>query len=155
MAKETKVAYLASKPAYHFIPADWPTSKFSLWEFYFTQTKIEIIVHDVIEAQTVWRQGLGKKTLVVVVVLSLLVISRVWLVTLWTVVCQALVSMGFSRQEYWSGLPFPSPGDPPELEIEPRSPAFQAESLSTELHRKPLREKTHVLLFYQIHLPQI
>ena len=35
------------------------------------------------------------------------------LVTPWTVACQALLSMGFSRQEYWSGLPFPSPGDPP------------------------------------------
>ena len=40
----------------------------------------------------------------------------------WTVACQAPLSMGFSRQEYWSGLPFPSPGDLPNPEIEPRSP---------------------------------
>ena len=42
--------------------------------------------------------------------------------TPWTVAPQALPSMGFSRQEYWSGLPFPSPGDPPDPGIEPRSP---------------------------------
>ena len=44
------------------------------------------------------------------------------LATLWTVACQALLSMGFSRQEYWSGLPFPSPGDPPNSGIKPMSP---------------------------------
>ena len=41
--------------------------------------------------------------------------------TLWTVVCQAPLSMGFSRQEYWSGLPFPSSGDLSDPRIEPRS----------------------------------
>ena len=40
---------------------------------------------------------------------------------LWTIVCQAPLSMGFSRQEYWSGLPFPSPGDVPHVEIKPAS----------------------------------
>ena len=46
--------------------------------------------------------------------------SRVTLCgTLWTVACQAPLSMGFSRQEYWSGLPFPPPGDLPDPEIEP------------------------------------
>ena len=42
---------------------------------------------------------------------------------------QAPLSIGFSRQEYWSGLPFPSPGDLPNPGIEPRSPALQADSL--------------------------
>ena len=42
---------------------------------------------------------------------------------------QAPPTMGFSRQEYWSGLPFPSPGDLPDPGIEPRSPALQADSL--------------------------
>ena len=42
----------------------------------------------------------------------------------WTVAYQAPPSMGFSRQEYWSGLPFPSSGDPPNAGIEPRSPAL-------------------------------
>ena len=52
-------------------------------------------------------------------------LSRVRLfVTPWTVAYQALQSMGFSRQEYWSGLPFPSPGDLPDPGIEPRSPAL-------------------------------
>ena len=46
---------------------------------------------------------------------------------------QALLSIGFSRQEYWSGLPFPSPGDLPDPRVEPRSPALQADSLLTEL----------------------
>ena len=46
---------------------------------------------------------------------------------------QAPLSVGFSRQEYWSGLPFPSPGDLPDPGIEPRSPALQADSLPTEL----------------------
>ena len=52
-------------------------------------------------------------------------LSRVRLfVTPWTVAYQAALSMGFSRQEYWSGLPFPSPGDLPSPRIEPRSPAL-------------------------------
>ena len=55
------------------------------------------------------------------------------LATPWTVTCQAPLSMGFSRQEYWSGLPFPSPGDHPDLGIEPRSPALLADSLLTKL----------------------
>ena len=42
--------------------------------------------------------------------------------------------MGFSRQEYWSGLPFPSPGDLPDPGIEPGSPALQADSSPTELY---------------------
>ena len=56
------------------------------------------------------------------------------LVTSWTVVCQAPLSMGFSREEYWSGLPFSSPGDLHNPGIKPGSPALQADSLRTELH---------------------
>ena len=55
------------------------------------------------------------------------------LATPWIVACQTPLSMGFSRQEYWSGLPFPSPGDLPDPGTEPRSPALQADSLLTEL----------------------
>ena len=51
----------------------------------------------------------------------------------WTVAHQAPPSMEFSRQEYWSGLPFPSPGDLPDPRIEPGSPALQAGSLPSEL----------------------
>ena len=56
-----------------------------------------------------------------------------------TVDCQALLSMGFSRQEYWSGLPFPSPGDHPDLGIKPKSSALQADSLPSEPPGKPHR----------------
>ena len=50
----------------------------------------------------------------------------------WTVVHQAPPSMGFSRQEYWSGVPFPSPGDLPDPGTEPGSPALQADALLSE-----------------------
>ena len=52
--------------------------------------------------------------------------------TPWAVAYQAPPSMGFSRQEYWSGVPFPSPGDLPDPGIEPRSPTFQADALTSE-----------------------
>ena len=54
------------------------------------------------------------------------------LATSWTIACQAPLYMGFSRQEYWSGLPFPSSGDRPNPGIEPKSPALQADSLTAE-----------------------
>ena len=53
-------------------------------------------------------------------------------VTLWTVACQTPLFMEFSRQEYWSGLPFPSPADLPDSGIELGSPALQADSLPAE-----------------------
>ena len=57
--------------------------------------------------------------------------------TPWTVAHQAPPSKGFSRQEYWSGLPFPSPGDLPDPGIQLRSPAFQADALPSEPPGKP------------------
>ena len=60
-------------------------------------------------------------------------LSHVWLfATPWTVAHQASPSLGFSRQDYWSGLPFPSPGELPDPAIEPRSPALQADALTSE-----------------------
>ena len=56
----------------------------------------------------------------------------------WTVAYQAPRSMGFSRQEYWSGLPFPSPGDPPNPGNEPMSPAVKADNLPSEPPGKSL-----------------
>ena len=58
-------------------------------------------------------------------------------VTRWTVARQAPPTMGFSRQEYWSGLPFPSPGDLPDPGIEPGSPALEADALTFEPPGKP------------------
>ena len=57
--------------------------------------------------------------------------------TPWTVAYQAPPSMGFSRQEYWSGLPFPSPEDLPDPGIEPGSPALQADALPSEPQGSP------------------
>ena len=65
-------------------------------------------------------------------------LSRVQLFeTPWTVACQASLSTGFSRLEYWSGVPFPSPGGLPDPGTESRSPALQADSLPAEPPRKP------------------
>ena len=65
-------------------------------------------------------------------------LSRVQLfATPWTVAYQASPSMGFSRQEHWSGLPFPSPGDLPDPGIEPVSPALEADALTSEPPGKP------------------
>ena len=57
--------------------------------------------------------------------------------TPWIVAFQATLSIEFSRQEYWSGYPFPSPGDLPNPGIEPMSPALQADSLPAEIPGKP------------------
>ena len=66
-------------------------------------------------------------------------LSRVQLfATPWTIVYQAPLSMGFSRQEYWSELAFPSPEDLPYLGIESRSPALQADSLRSQPPAKPI-----------------
>ena len=70
--------------------------------------------------------------------LSVQLLSRVQLfVTPWTVASQVLLSMGFSRQEYWSGLPFPSPGDLLNPGTEPGSPALQVNSLLSGPPGKP------------------
>ena len=57
--------------------------------------------------------------------------------TPWTAAFQAPPSMGFSRQEYWTGLPLPSPGDLPNPGIEPGSPSLQADALTAELEMLP------------------
>ena len=69
-------------------------------------------------------------------------LSRVRLfVTPWTVAYQLRPSMGVSKQEYWSGLPFRSPGDLPDPGIEPGSPTFQADALTSEPPGKPFTTK--------------
>ena len=85
-------------------------------------------------------------------------ISRVLLVaTLWTAAYQAPPSMGFSRQGYWSGLPFPFPGDLPHPGIEPRSPTLQADALTSEPPGKkklpPAAVVKTVLLRAQVSIP--
>ena len=64
-----------------------------------------------------------------------------------TEACQAPLSMGFPRQEYWGGLPFPSPGNLPDPEIEPTSPSLQAVSLPTEPPGKPESDSSVLFIF--------
>ena len=68
---------------------------------------------------------------------SLVVKSCLTLANPWSVAHQASLSKGFSRQEYWNGLPFPSPGDLQDPGIEPASPALQADSLPMNLQGSP------------------
>ena len=77
-----------------------------------------------------WRGYKGAKCYVVSVVSSSLQPP-------WTIACQPPLSMGFSRQEYWNGLPFPSPGDLSNPRIELGYPALQAYSLPSEPPGKP------------------
>ena len=77
------------------------------------------------------------KILILMLTLSCLLSHVRLFATLWTIALQAPPSMGFSRQEYWSGLPLPSPRDLPNSGIEPMSPALQADSLTSEPPGKP------------------
>ena len=64
--------------------------------------------------------------------------------TPWTVAYHAPLSVGFSRQEYWNGLPFPSPGDLPNPGIEPRYPTLQADALPFEPPGKLSHQETKI-----------
>ena len=76
-------------------------------------------------------------------------LSRVQLFeTPWAVAYQVPPSMGFSRQEYWSGLPFSSPGDLPDPGVEPGSPAFQADALTSEPPGKPIIVSGELLFIF-------
>ena len=70
--------------------------------------------------------------------------------TPWTVACHAPLSIGFARQEYWSGLPFPSPGDLPDPRIEPVSPTLQADSTDWVIRED--REVDEQVLLYMLSL---
>ena len=67
--------------------------------------------------------------------------------TPWTIAHQAPLSMGFSRQEYWSGFPCSPPGDLPNSGLEPEAPALQADSLLLSLWRSPLPSTVSLLHF--------
>ena len=98
------------------------------------EKEAEIAVKSVLNFLLQWHQWIRKIHCKAVKWKSL---SRVQLfATRWTVACQALLSIGFSRQEHWSGLSFLSPGDLPNPVIEPGSPALQADSLPSETNSK-------------------
>ena len=83
----------------------------------------------ILEHQTSYQQGVC-----VFVCVCVCVCAQSWptLLTPWTVAFQAPLSVGFPRQEYWSGLPFPSPGDLSDPGIQPGSPTLQADYLPSE-----------------------
>ena len=68
--------------------------------------------------------------------------------TQWTVAYQVPLSMGFPRQEYWSGFPFPSAGDHPDPGMEAASPSLAGEFFSTEPPRKPTCDFKHLHVLY-------
>ena len=70
-------------------------------------------------------------------------------VTPWTIACQAPLSIEFSRQEHWSGWPFPSPRDLLPPGIEPGSPALQVDSLPSEAPEKPISHPGYTILLQQ------
>ena len=74
--------------------------------------------------------------------------------TPWTIACQTLVSMEFSRQEYWSGLPFPSPGDLPDPGIEPVPPPLAGGLFTTELPGKSIYVCVYTYgdIYFYIHI---
>ena len=73
-------------------------------------------------------------------------LSRVqFFATPWTAAQQAPLPMGFARQEYWSGYPFPSPGDLPNPGIKPTSPALAGEFFTTEPPGKPKNNSTYLI----------
>ena len=95
----------------------------------------------VIEVETDWKtrggrwQKIGPSNIATVPAKLLRCIQL--FVSPWTVAHQAPLSIGFSRQEYWSGLRFPSPGDPPDPGIEPGSSALETDALTSEPPGKP------------------
>ena len=88
------------------------------------------------------------KFLILKVKVKMKSLSRVRLCeTLWTVPHQAPPFMGFSRQEYWSGLSFPSPGDLPDSGIKPWSPALRANALPSELCSQLGYQKNRIYIY--------
>ena len=81
-------------------------------------------------------------------------ISHVWLfVTLWTLACQVPLFLGFSRQEYWSGLPFPSPRDLPDLELETislKSPKLSSGFLTTSATWEAPHKAKDIIKIYNV-----
>ena len=84
-----------------------------------------------------WTLYLWEQWLIIIAVIKT-AFSRVWLFAApWAIAHQAPLSLKFSKQEYWSGLPFPTPGDRPDPGMEPTSPALAGEFFTTEPPGKP------------------
>ena len=97
----------------------------------YVASKCAILIQGVFQAEDSWERADSKKKKKKLPVLRYCLVSSVVSnsTTAWTVACQALLSMGCSRQEYWNGLPCPPPGDLPGPGIQSGSPELQADSL--------------------------
>ena len=84
-------------------------------------------------------QSIPADQLILNIVVALSLSCLDYFATPWAVAHQAPLSMGFPRQEYWTGLPCPSPEDLPNPGIKPRSPELQVDSLPSEPPQKPIR----------------
>ena len=122
---------------------DWLRGSQRITEVLQRHTLCSFLVHRSHSHPLVWSLELGWRFQNTVKVPPLTprvktLLSCVWLfLTPWTVSWQAPLTMGFSRQEHWCGLPTPSPGDLPNSRTEPGSPALQADSLPSEPPGKP------------------
>ena len=122
---------LATKP-----PPRWPVSFYASLKNFIRSTWRSFSLFKIMFIYHIWKHSACSRyqptteRYCVWVCMGAWSLSRVRLLaTLWTVACQATLFMGFPRQEYWSGLPSPSPGDLPHPGIELGSPAWQADSL--------------------------
>ena len=112
------------------IHAAWELHKICLWKHHKTNTVLIIPLINITNKKTSSSLTTLPFKSRVYEVNSLSCVRLI--VTPWTVAHHAPLSMEFSRQEYWSGLPFPSPGDLTDPGIEPRSPALQVDTLTSE-----------------------
>ena len=104
----------------------------------YAETELILIINSFILSFTIWKW-------------KCYLLSHVRLfATPWTVACQAPLSVGFSREEYWSGLPFPSLEDLPDSGIKPGSPTLQADPLPSELAGKPIFYHIWIYLVFLI-----
>ena len=102
-------------------------------------TELRESAHPYSAGKLSWKLRVKKKKLTHLNYLVVVLVTKSCptLVTPWTVALQAPLSMGFPRHEYWSGLPFPPPGDLPHPGIKPTSPALTSRVFTTESPGKP------------------
>ena len=132
-------------------------TKVNAWLFSFIGFSLSKVSNYFMNSIFTWRWNISwvhSDTSVLKVKVKMKSLSRVRLfATPWTVAYQASLSMGFSRQEYWSGLPFPSPGDLPNPGTEPlspKSPALASRLFTTKPPRKPRYKSGNINKMFQL-----
>ena len=125
---EKVLSLLSSSHQNYFCPSQ-PKVLVSMWNDQNSHALLETTLENCLEASSEAKYMGTLQSWKVKGLVAQLVKELVWLfATPWTIACQASLSMGFSRKEYWSGLPCPTPGDLPDPGIEPGSPALWADS---------------------------